>query len=101
MEYKGRKVLVKWSAYIETIKAKEVIACLHEKYPEDSLIKECINLPINMIDEKHLRLGMCFYLYLTSFGLEIEWFPDREWTKEELDEVNKEAEELDKNIKWE
>jgi hypothetical protein len=100
MERNGKSVEKKWVAYVSEIKSKFITAELLEVYPEKSLLRYYINLPIDIIGKDNLKLGKVFYLYSIDGKFEIEWMKHHEWTQEEIQEVDNRARELMKNIKW-
>lgn len=100
MELNGKDVQSKWVAYISEIKKKFVNAELQQIYPEKTPVKSYVNLPNEMFDKEHLRLGQVFYLYMIDGKFEIEFMKRREWTDEELKEAEEKTQELLRELKF-
>jgi len=83
MKYKGKKVTVKWYAFIYEIDEKIVKCQTLEVYPIPSIIKTYIDLPIGIFDKERLAIGVCFYLYAINDEFQIEWIEKKSWNEEE------------------
>lgn len=73
MKYKDDEVLIKWHGSIEKIEGNMVVAQMLEVYPIPSILKFDSDIPLEMFEKKHLKIGKNFYLYSLEYGMVIEW----------------------------
>lgn len=49
-------------------------------------------VPKNLFKPEDINMGQCFYVYMDGDNIRFEPFEKKEWTQEELDDVDKQVE---------